>query len=145
MSNYQFKRDDEIVNVHVEWVGDGYEASIGERSWHVQPVDVEAGEVKWTASSFDVEVSPKKKSPARPRTEPGAGGEIYAPLTGKIIEVLVAEGDKVEPGDVLFKLEAMKLETEIPAEFYGVVSEVLVSAGDNIDEGDKLMIVKGEK
>ncbi len=145
MSNYQFQRDDEIVNVRVEWVGDGYEATIAGRTWHVRPVDLASGKVLPEASVRDVAVSPKRKAPARARTEPGSGGEVYAPLTGKIIEVTVEEGDRVEPGDVLFKLEAMKLETEVPAEFSGVVSEVLVSAGEKISEGDRVLVVEGEQ
>lgn len=57
---------------------------------------------------------------------------IVAPLPGIILEILVAPGDYVEPGQAVVVLEAMKMENELQVEFAGVVSMVNVSVGDSV-------------
>ena len=61
-----------------------------------------------------------------------AGGPT-APVPGRIVSVAVAPGDRVEAGDALVVLEAMKVEHRITAPEGGTVSEVLVAVGDNVE------------
>ncbi|MCE9679151.1 sodium-extruding oxaloacetate decarboxylase subunit alpha [Shewanella sp. AS1] len=68
-----------------------------------------------------------------------ASHEIKAPLSGNIFKVNVGPGDKVSAGDVVIILEAMKMETEIRAEFDGVVSQVWVKEGDSVAVGKPLL------
>lgn len=63
---------------------------------------------------------------------------LEAPLRGTILKVLAQEGATVNEGDVLFTLEALKLENEITAPVTGVVAQVLVKEGDSVDTGDVL-------
>ncbi|MEZ0536548.1 biotin/lipoyl-binding protein [Caldicellulosiruptoraceae bacterium PP1] len=63
---------------------------------------------------------------------------ITAPLPGKILNVNISEGQKVKKGDVLFILEAMKMENEVMAPQDGVVAKVLVSKGAQVNSGDLL-------
>jgi len=65
----------------------------------------------------------------------GGGGRVEAPIPGKVVAVKVAEGDRVEPGQPLVVLEAMKMENELAAEREGVVSRVHVEAGMAVEAG----------
>lgn len=69
----------------------------------------------------------------------GHGGEqVKAYMPGRVVKILVAEGEKIEPGQGLVVLEAMKMENEIAAESAGVVTRVLVEAGQAVEGGDPL-------
>lgn len=67
------------------------------------------------------------------------GGIVAAPLPGVALEVKVAVGDRVSPGDVLVILEAMKMENEIAAPTAGVVRTVHVVPGASVASGDPLV------
>jgi biotin carboxyl carrier protein len=69
-------------------------------------------------------------------------GAVTAPMAGKIVSVLVKDGDSVNVGDVLCVLEAMKMENEITATKAGTVHEVKVSEGMPVNEGEALVIIK---
>lgn len=64
--------------------------------------------------------------------------EIKAPMPGTILDVKVNSGDRVKKGDVLFILEAMKMENEIMAGEDGIITEVLVSKGTSVSTDDIL-------
>lgn len=64
--------------------------------------------------------------------------ELPAPLAGNIFKVLVSEGEKVEEGDVLLIMEAMKMETEIRAPKSGVIQGVFVKEGSSVAVGETL-------
>lgn len=66
------------------------------------------------------------------RVEPGADGRILAPMTGKILQVEVALGDRVEPGQRLGVLEAMKMEHNLTTPVAGEVMEVGCKTGEQV-------------
>lgn len=66
---------------------------------------------------------------------------IVAPLPGIILEILVAPGDYVDPGQAVVVLEAMKMENELQVEFAGVVSMVNVSVGDSVLAGTVIITI----
>lgn len=68
-----------------------------------------------------------------------AAPEVTAPMPGKILKLLVAEGDRVEHGQALVVLEAMKMETTLYAESAAIVKKVRVSAGAMVDHGAVLI------
>jgi acetyl-CoA carboxylase biotin carboxyl carrier protein len=68
--------------------------------------------------------------------------ELRAPMPGKILEVLVNVGDKVNEDDEVIMLEAMKMENPIYAPAGGTVKEIKVKANDTV-ETDQLMMVIG--
>jgi len=69
-------------------------------------------------------------------------GEVAVPMQGTIVKVLVAVGDKVEVGQTVCLLEAMKMENAVNAEKSGVVKEVRVSAGASVGAGDIVAVIE---
>ena len=72
-------------------------------------------------------------------------GTIKAPMDGAIVEVLVAEGEKVGKGQLLVVLEAMKMEHPLKAGMDGVVRRVGVSRGDQVRSRQLLIEVEAEE
>ncbi len=68
-----------------------------------------------------------------------AGGQLTAPMPGKLIAYLAKPGDRVASGQALAVIEAMKMEHTIHAPRDGVVSECLYAAGDQVGEGSELL------
>ncbi|WP_237476359.1 acetyl-CoA carboxylase biotin carboxylase subunit [Lichenibacterium dinghuense] len=104
---------------------------------------VRDGDALWaivdgTAWRFDI-VDPL----APPALAGGAGGNLSAPMPGRIVSVACAAGDSVSRGQVLAVLEAMKVQMRLSAPRDGVVAAVRVSAGDLVDEGDDLVDLAG--
>ena len=84
--------------------------------------------------------------PAAPQAAPqpvasGAGNEQKAPMAGTILDVKVSVGQQVNAGDVLFILEAMKLENEVVAEFSVVVKSIAVAKGASVQNGQVLVVI----
>jgi pyruvate carboxylase len=76
---------------------------------------------------------------ARPKATEGNPLQIGAPMPGVVASVAVHAGQKVNAGDTLLTLEAMKMETGIHAERAAVVKAVHVAAGQQIDAKDLLV------
>ena len=75
-----------------------------------------------------------------PQAAPTSGGTpVTAPMAGNIWKVVATEGQTVAAGDVLFILEAMKMETEVKAAQAGTVRGICVKAGDAVAVGDTVM------
>ena len=68
--------------------------------------------------------------------------KVSVPMPGKIIAVLVAEGDAVEKGQGLVIVEAMKMENEVRSPITGEVKEIKVKPGDTVEGGAVLVIVE---
>jgi len=79
---------------------------------------------------------------AAPAAAPGEGAEVAAPMQGTILSVNVSNGASVKQGDVLFILEAMKMENEIMAPCDGTVTSVCVSNGESVSNGTVLCTIK---
>lgn len=71
----------------------------------------------------------------------GNGTQIKSPMPGAILKVNASQGQKVNEGDVLFILEAMKMENEIVASASGTVSQVLVTKGQTVETDAVLAVI----
>lgn len=70
------------------------------------------------------------------------GKPVVAPLPGTINEIKVKVGDKVNAGDTVVILEAMKMQNNIEAETSGTITGINVNKGDAVMEGDTLVTIK---
>ncbi len=68
--------------------------------------------------------------------------KIIAPMPGKIVRLLVAEGEEVEAGQGLVVVEAMKMQNEIKATKKGKVTKIAVKEASAVNAGDLLAIVE---
>jgi geranyl-CoA carboxylase alpha subunit len=72
-------------------------------------------------------------------------GNVLAPMHGVIKEIFVSNGDKVEKGQIIFILEAMKMQHEVSATGTGLVSEVNVNEGDQVEAEQQLLNIEMEE
>jgi 3-methylcrotonyl-CoA carboxylase alpha subunit len=79
---------------------------------------------------------------ARDVGEGDASGEIKVPLNGRVITVSVVPDQSVRQGDILFSLEAMKMEHSVAAPFAGRVAIVRIAAGQQVDEGTVAVVIE---
>ncbi|MGH3384492.1 MAG: biotin/lipoyl-binding carrier protein [Acidimicrobiia bacterium] len=68
--------------------------------------------------------------------------EIVAEMVANVMQIVVAPGDQVVPGDTIVVLESMKMEIPVLTERAGVVDAVKVSTGDVVQEGDILAVLR---
>ena len=68
-----------------------------------------------------------------------ASAKIVAPMSGVILKILVTTGQKVEYGQKLLILEAMKMENDIVSDKPGIVKSIKVKEGETVDTGDVLV------
>ena len=85
-------------------------------------------------------------APAAPAAAPVAaataeGTKVQAPMPGNILAVNVTAGQAVKEGDVLFILEAMKMENEIVAPVSGTVKQVLATKGSVVETDAVLAVI----
>ena len=93
----------------------------------------EGGDISHVATT-----APQAAPQAAPAPATG-GTPVTAPMAGNIWKVVAIEGQTVAAGDVLFILEAMKMETEVKAAQAGTVRGICVKAGDAVAVGDTVM------
>lgn len=118
---------------------------------HVYEVEVEMGQAmlidEYDAVAPAAPAAPTAvpAAPAAPAAVPAAalasGEVVKAPMPGNILKINVAPGQKVEEGDVLIVLEAMKMENEIVATKSGTVAQVAVSKGAVVETGAPLVVI----
>ena len=70
-----------------------------------------------------------------------AGTAVKCPMPGNILKIKVAQGQKVNEGDVLMILEAMKMENEIVATCSGTVAQIVVTKGSVVETGAPLAVI----
>ena len=81
-------------------------------------------------------------APAAPAGAALAAGEVVkSPMPGNILKINVAQGQKVNEGDVLIVLEAMKMENEISATKSGTVAQINVTKGAVVETGAPLVVI----
>ncbi len=104
----------------------------------LQALNVETG-----GRRFAVEVRDPRNGSRQSRAATGSGRQsVSAPMPGKVVRVLVHEGDAVDIGQGLIVVEAMKMQNEMKAARAGRVAEVRVGDGDTVAAGDTLVVLE---
>ncbi len=100
----------------------------------------------WVPESVGVAAAPAKAKKKRAAAGGGAGaagsGQVSVPMQGTIVKILVEVGQKVEVGQGIVVLEAMKMENQINADKAGTVKEIKVSTGDTVGGGDIVAVIE---
>ena len=101
-----------------------------------------SGEQKASAPSATPTATAATATPAATQPAASASGKpVVAPLPGTINEIKVKVGDKVNAGDTVVILEAMKMQNNIEAETSGTITSINVNKGDAVMEGDTLVTI----
>jgi pyruvate carboxylase subunit B len=77
--------------------------------------------------------APDEQTGAKPkRPKPSKPGDVAPPMPGRVVQILVGLDDQIKAGDPLLIIEAMKMESRVPAPIDGKVTAILVVEGDNV-------------
>ncbi|MEP2685056.1 MAG: acetyl/propionyl/methylcrotonyl-CoA carboxylase subunit alpha [Qipengyuania citrea] len=146
--DWQFTLDGERLSARVRFGPDGIEMADGNEGWTKQSTTAtvyEDGSQLFVLDGGRQSVFEETLIQPGETDESGASdGRICVPMHGKIIAVTVQEGDPVEQGDLLFSVEAMKMEHAVLAPHDGVVEELAISAGEQVENGFPAMILVSE-
>lgn len=136
------------------------EAKVNVRKISQMPKPASADENKFTVSvngnkyhievqhGFDKSVNIKSvgKVEAEPKAQQSSNANdensIKASISGNVFKTLITEGDTVKAGQVVFVLEAMKMEIEVNAPKDGTIAQICVQTADTVSEGQNLAIYK---
>ena len=111
-------------------------------------VGIQFDDGKWEVSIdgnlYEVEIDKASRRGQRKKRDSSRGGRsssglISSAIPGKIVSVLVSEGDKVDSGSVVIVLEAMKMQNEIKAGIDGKVEKIMCEPGERIEANVPLM------
>lgn len=100
--------------------------------------EVEVEEVGGSVSASTVQPVAASAPVASPTVSAGKGS-VVAPLQGTVQTLKVNVGDKVNAGDVVAIIEAMKMENDIPATVSGTVKKIYVQKGAKVSASDVIM------
>lgn len=128
-----------------------YKVTLNNRVYEVEVEQGEAmlvNEYELAAPAVAAPAAPAAPVAAAPAAAPAAGaaagaaGEVItSPMPGNILKINVAQGQKVNEGDVLIVLEAMKMENEISATKSGTVAQINVTKGAVVETGTPLVVI----
>ncbi len=147
-SLYRVLIDDKEYELDVERVESGvYSILYNNDSINMEMIEGDA------ANKYDVNTGKEHYQieivDAATRYRSAAGGEleggdrfIASPMPGKVVKLLVNEGDKVEKGQTVIIISAMKMESEYKSVFDGVVKKIFVNEGDATEANAKLVEIE---
>ena len=109
-------------------------------------------QVKVNDKNFDIKISnnlsepkksePKKLEPKIPdQSVQGNPGDLLALMPGKILKVLVSEGQKIKMGEPVIIMESMKMEQTIVSSADGVINSINVNEGETIEVGSVMIVI----
>ncbi len=76
------------------------------------------------------------------KADPANPAHLAAPMPGLVVAVEVSTGERIRQGDTVVVLEAMKMQSAIPAEKSGIIKRVVVSPDHVVDTGDLLVVIE---
>lgn len=119
-----------------------YEITVNGKVYQVSVKEVEEDTIPLVQGTSQQQTEQSMPSPTQkqPVTEHGQT-KIVAPMPGSVLQVRVSEGQKVQKGDVLCILEAMKMENEIIAPINGTISSIQITPNQAVNSGDLFMII----
>ena len=167
--SYEIKVNDKVSEIKVlKRDGNLLEIAVADRIYNVDILEVEKGvyslildnisfnieltsnglkkyNVDTLYNNFDIEIidAESKYMNSRKSGDDSDSDFISTPMPGKVVKVLVKEGDIVKGGETVIIVSAMKMESEYKVVKDKIIKQVLVKEGDNID-GDQPLIMLEE-
>lgn len=161
------KRGDREETVGLEELDPGYRVTLGERTYEVDVARVSPGHYSLILADRQVELAATHRGKglfelvtsegteevtvvdpldhlARQAHGAAGGGplRVDAYMPGRVVEILLEEGQAVEPGQGVLVLEAMKMKNEIQSEVAGRIREIFVQNGQAVEGGDPLFEIE---
>jgi biotin carboxyl carrier protein len=133
--------DGDALDVDAQRADGAWSVRIGNRVVDLR-LDGQPPTLSFAASGVRLEArveSERSRLSASDDSATAGAGDISAPMPGRVVKVLVAEGDEVEPGTPVIVVEAMKMENELCAAAAGKVTEICAEPGHNVDGGAVLV------
>ena len=126
LSSYSLIIDNRSFEVDVDVSEDEYRVLVDGRSYHIHLIDERR--IRLGGVQTGIQLQGRQN--------------VAVPMPGKVIAVLVSEGDRVEKGQGLVIVEAMKMENEVRSPISGEVKEVRAKAGETLEAGAVLVVVE---
>lgn len=140
--------DDQRYDVDIVMVEKGvYSILFNGHSYNIELIEGDKSKmyiVNTFAKTFNLEIIDAESKYRNSRNK-GAGAEtennIISPMPGKVVKILVKQGDQVTEGQTLIVVEAMKMQSEFKASADLQIMEVLVKEGDTVNANQLLIIL----
>ena len=151
--HYEIELDGKAYHVDCRYFGDRDFLSllINNKSYLIESAPVKAEDGRYYARvmgrHYDVEVLDELLVAVRDAesvAESAGAYTVISPMPGLIREVKVKVGDRVEAGDPVVIMEAMKMQNELATEVGGVVKEIRVEPGQTVDSQSPLVLIERE-
>jgi 3-methylcrotonyl-CoA carboxylase alpha subunit len=163
---YRFEHNGQVYDVSVTRSGDSFQAAINGEVIAFEQLDAQPGQIslRFVSGSFTVyyaedgaqrwvslngctyRLDPPSSRRSRGHAGETSGGEhVRAPMPAQVRAVQVQEGDRVEKGQVLVLLEAMKMEIRVKSPGNGRLSKLLVKAGQAVEKEQLLAEIETGK
>lgn len=119
-----------------------YEVDVEETQAQVRKIGEISEAVKAAPAVSAPAAEPPKKETVPAPVSVVNGEKVTAPVAGVILDVKKSRGDTVKKGDILFIIEAMKMENEIFSPRDGVVADITVAKGVSVNTGDLIAVLQ---
>ena len=161
---YEVTIDDTVVSVSVEAVEEGYLVGIDDQEprmvdfreldpkvWSLlmagrsYEVGIQQDGEEWSIDIYGVSHQVSAVDPRRKALRLAGGsdqGLLKTAMPGRVVRLLVAEGDTVSKGQPIIVVEAMKMENEMKAPTDGVIKSIRVEEGQAVEAGAALILVE---
>jgi 3-methylcrotonyl-CoA carboxylase alpha subunit len=160
---YRYQSGDRIYEVFIEQRGDGYRLEVDGRTYPLEVLDTRPAELSllfagrpvrlywaveggrwWIAlDGCTYQLASPSTHAARSAGETGGGETVRAPMPAKVSAILATEGERVEKGETLMLLEAMKMEIRIKAPVSGRIIHLRVVNEQTVEKDQILAEIGG--
>ncbi|MBE79243.1 MAG: acetyl-CoA carboxylase biotin carboxyl carrier protein subunit [Balneola sp.] len=143
-----FKSGDKEGNYSFEFVNGRHILRTGTKTYKIDNVSYEGSAIEFSMNGVwhSIEVKDEQELLLdRLGFKTGAAaaeGILKAPMPGKILEIMVAEGDEVEQDQPLVILEAMKMENELKAPISGTIASISAEVGQSLEKNSPILEIE---